>query len=56
MPRISESQIIEQLQALSVDKSDILFVAADLMKMGYFNRSVDQTLKGRQGFKFPAYP
>lgn len=45
MPRISKSQIIEQLQALGVDKGDTLFVAADLMKVGYFNCSTDQTLK-----------
>lgn len=44
MPRISKPQIIEQLQALGVEKGDTLFVAADLMRVGYFNRSIDQTL------------
>ncbi|MCW8889753.1 MAG: AAC(3) family N-acetyltransferase [Sedimenticola sp.] len=42
---MSKSQVIEQLQALGVNKGDTLFVAADLMKVGYFNRSIDQTLK-----------
>lgn len=44
MVKTSRSQIVEQLKDLGVNKGDTLFVAADLLRVGYFNSSADQTL------------
>ncbi|WP_419813543.1 AAC(3) family N-acetyltransferase [Bacterioplanoides sp.] len=45
MRRVSKDQILDQLRDLGVEKGDTLFVAADLMQVGYFSRSANQTLK-----------
>ena len=45
MSKILKHQIIEQLEDLGIRQGDTLFVAADLMRVGYFNSSIDQTLK-----------
>lgn len=44
MAKISRSQILDQLKDLGVSQGDTIFVAADLLKVGYFNGSVDKTL------------
>ena len=45
MKGITKAKIVEQLRDLGVCEGDILFVAADLLRVGYFNKSADQTLK-----------
>ncbi len=45
MARITKEQLLIELKELGIEKGDTLFVAADLMKVGYFNTSSDQTLK-----------
>tara|TARA_X000001036_G_C20616656_1_gene781273 strand:- start:304 stop:1179 length:876 start_codon:yes stop_codon:yes gene_type:complete len=44
MSRISKQEILGDLKNLGIQKNDIIFVAADLLRTGYFNKSVDQTL------------
>ena len=44
MSKISKYQILEQLKNLGINNGDTIFVAADLMRVGYFNSSIDQTL------------
>ncbi|WP_415890267.1 AAC(3) family N-acetyltransferase [Neptuniibacter sp. SY11_33] len=45
MRGITKEKIIKQLKELGVKEGDTLFVAADLMRVGYFNSNADQTLK-----------
>ena len=44
MSKISKSQIIQELRSLGIEKGDTIFVAADLMRVGYFNKNANQTL------------
>ncbi len=41
---ITKQTIIKQLIDLGISEGDVVFVAADLMKVGYFNKSIKNTL------------
>ncbi len=41
----TKDSIIADLRALGLKKGDVVFVAADLLRVGYFNGTQDQTLK-----------
>ncbi|MFT6193217.1 MAG: aminoglycoside N3'-acetyltransferase [Cognaticolwellia sp.] len=43
--KITKESIIESLIDLGIKKGDILFLSADLMRIGYFNKNIDTTLK-----------
>jgi len=43
--KITKESIIESLIDLGVKSGDILFLSADLMRIGYFNKDIDSTLK-----------
>lgn len=45
MPQISKLQIIEQIHGLGIEKGDTIFVSADLMKTGYFNKNAETTFR-----------
>lgn len=60
------NQILDQIRQLGILEEDVLFISADLLKVGYFNRSAEQTyqdwvdifhsLIGSKGtFVIPAY-
>lgn len=44
MSALSKSKLISQLNSLGVKQGDVLFVAADLLRVGYFNKNIEQTL------------
>ena len=44
MAQIIKNTIVEQIKELGVKKGDTIFVAADLMRVGYFNKTIEQTL------------
>ena len=41
----SKHEIIEQIRRLGVQEGDLLFLAADLMMVGYFNKNKDTTYR-----------
>lgn len=43
--KVTKDTIIESLKNLGVKDGDVLFLSADLMKVGYFNKNIDTTLK-----------
>lgn len=43
--RITKETLITSLYSLGVQEGDILFLSADLMKVGYFNKNIEETLK-----------
>ena len=43
--KITKQSIIKQLFDLGIREGDVVFVAADLMKVGYFNKSIKNTLR-----------
>ena len=45
MARPTKSSIIQELRELGLENGDVVFVAADLMRVGYFNKTQDQTLR-----------
>jgi aminoglycoside 3-N-acetyltransferase len=42
---ISKEKILDQLKSLVVVDGDVIFVASDLMKVGYFKKSREETLR-----------
>ena len=43
--KITKENLIESINNLGVKSGDILFLSADLMRIGYFNKDIDTTLK-----------
>lgn len=43
--KITKETLIESIKNLGVKSGDILFVSADLMRTGYFNKNIESTLK-----------
>ena len=43
--KISKIEIINSLKKLGVKEGDILFVTADIMKVGYFNENREKTIE-----------
>ena len=44
MKSITKQTLISQIRSLGVKEGDTIFVAADLMRVGYFDKSVEKTL------------
>jgi aminoglycoside N3'-acetyltransferase len=45
MPKLTKTAIKEDLEALGLRSGDTVFVSSDLMRVGYFNKSVDATMR-----------
>lgn len=43
--KASKEQIISDIESLGLKKGDVIFIAADLLHIGYFNKSREQTYK-----------
>ena len=43
--KVSKEKIIFDLGSLGLKKGDVIFIAADLFHIGYFNKSREQTYK-----------
>jgi len=44
MSRVTKEQILEQIRELGIQENDIVFVTIDIMKVGYFRQSRENTL------------
>ena len=45
MSRISKDQIKTELRRLGLAEGDLVFVSSDLMRVGYFNKDRDTTMR-----------
>lgn len=43
--KINKEQLVESIHNLGVKNGDVLFLSADLMRVGYFNKNIDTTMK-----------
>jgi len=43
--RLTKESLIIELRSLGVNEGDVLFLSADLMRVGYFNKNSENTLK-----------
>lgn len=42
--KVTADAIVQQLRALNLERDAIVFISADLLRIGYFNKTIDQTL------------
>lgn len=43
--KLTSDKITEDIIKLGIKRSDVFFISADLLKVGYFNKTIDQTYK-----------